>query len=74
MAISNKENVREYVQCIHCKKAKALMQWFKNPIIAVCSETEERQVAETNRLCKLYVRAREEEQPALQHFDSYDNT
>ena len=74
MANSNKENVREYVQCIHCKKAKALMQWFNNPIIAVCSETEERQVAETNRLCKLYVRAREEEQPALQHFDSYDNT
>ena len=74
MAISNKELVRDYVQCIHCKKATALMQWFKNPIIAVCGETDERQVAETNRLCKLYVRANEDEMPTLQHFDSYDNS
>ncbi len=74
MAISNKELVRDYVQCIHCKKATALMQWFKNPIIAVCGETNERQVAETNRLCKLYVRANEDEMPTLQHFDSYDNS
>jgi len=50
------------------------MQWFENPIIAVCGETRERQVAQTNRLCKSFVRASDDEMPALQHFDSYDNS
>ena len=71
---SSKENQRHYVQCIHCKKTASLMQWFENPIIAVCGETRERQVAQTNRLCKSFVRASDDEMPALQHFDSYDNS
>ena len=71
MAFSDKETIREYVQCLHCKKATALMQWFKNPVIAWCSETGERQVAATERVCKFYVKAEEDDQPPIQHFDSY---
>lgn len=74
MAATNKNNLRQYVQCASCKKAKARLQWFKNPLIVVCGENDERQVGMTNRLCKSYVFAEESELPPLQHFDSYDNS
>ena len=49
------------------------MQWFENPLIAVCGENQERQVAETKRDCKQFVPITgEDDLPPLQHFDSYD--
>ena len=74
MAASSKNDNRQYVQCINCKRAKAFMQWFKNPVIAVCGEDGERQVAATKRMCKFFVQGEERDLPAIQHFDSYDNS
>lgn len=64
-----------FVQCIHCKKVAALMQWYENPLIAVCKDTHERQVAETNRDCKLFVpNSGKDDLPPVQHFDNYDQS
>ena len=73
MATSNKNEDRLYVQCLQCKNASAFLQWFSNPIIAVCGERGDRQVAATKRICKLFIRAKNEELPPVQHFDHYDD-
>lgn len=66
MAIKNIE--RDFVQCIRCKHGK-YMQWFENPVVALCDINNERQVAEAKRQCKWYEASAEE--PVIEHFDSY---
>lgn len=61
---------REFVRCIDCKKA-TFMQWFENPVIALCSDQNERLVAASRRLCRGYVPS-ENPNPDVQHFDHYD--
>ena len=43
------------VQCLSCRLAR-LMQREKNPVIAVCTLTREREVAKVRRQCAGYVR------------------
>jgi hypothetical protein len=57
------------VQCRKCKHA-TLMQWFKNPIIAQCAIHGDRQVAESNRICKEFVESFNE--APITHYDSYE--
>lgn len=64
-----KQNQSSSVQCIDCQWAK-LMQWFENPVIALCERRDERQVAATRRFCKDFIKRTT--QPTIQHFDSYD--
>ncbi len=69
-----KKDERAYVKCSTCKKVKAFYQWFENPVIAVCgAHNNERQVAETLRICKTYVEADQSQLPPLKHFDHYWN-
>ena len=51
--VSNKK--QPSVQCLTCRLAR-LMQREKNPIIAVCTLTHEREVARVQRQCSGYVR------------------
>lgn len=56
------------VQCLYCKHG-SYKQWYKNPIICICDELEEKFVAESKRVCKHY-----EERPTppeIEHFDHY---
>ena len=46
------------------------MQWFENPVIAICDVTKQRQVAQAKRLCQSYAESGVE--PDIQHFDSYN--
>jgi hypothetical protein len=71
MASNNKRGVEEFVQCIHCQKASAYYQWFENPVIAQCGLNDERQVAQTKRICKTFVERHDE--PVIQHFDHYED-
>lgn len=73
MAASNKREDNAFVKCINCKQASAFYQWFENPIIAKCSILNERQVAETKRVCKLFI-PMDLDAPEVQHFDSYNET
>lgn len=68
MPVKDKNNIG-FVQCINCRKAD-LMQWFNNPVVAHCNETDERQVAEANRICKEYQQSLEKKE--IRHFNSYD--
>ncbi|MBQ6434268.1 MAG: hypothetical protein IJJ94_10060 [Bacteroidaceae bacterium] len=67
MAIKNSDNA--FVKCIECKHA-TFMQWFENPVIAICDVTKQRQVAQAKRLCQSYAESGVE--PDIQHFDSYN--
>lgn len=58
----------ELVRCINCKNAK-LMRWFKNPIIAECTTTGEREVAEQKRFCDRY--QEDKSQKEVKQFNSY---
>lgn len=69
MASKNLES--QFVKCIDCKHAR-FMQWFQNPVIAVCLTHNERQVAEAKRLCHTFAPSNKE--PDIQHFDSYDQS
>lgn len=60
----------ELVQCTKCKHA-TLMQWFNNPIIAQCSVFNDRQVAESRRVCKEF--SLDYNQKDIKHFDCYEN-
>ncbi len=73
MASNNKNSLDNFVRCIDCKNATAYYQWQKNPIVAQCSILKERQVAETNRLCKLFS-ASFGESRNIQHFNSYEES
>lgn len=57
------------VQCLNCKHA-TLMQWFKNPIIAQCAAHNDRQVAESKRICKEF--AARTDEATVTHYDSYE--
>lgn len=70
MAINNKRGAEKFVQCLTCKNATAYYQWFENPVIAQCGATDERQVAQTKRICKSYIERFGE--PEIQHFDHYE--
>lgn len=60
------------VSCRNCAYA-TFMQWFKNPVIANCAALGERQVADSQRRCKLFV-YRDNSDREIQHFDHYDIT
>jgi hypothetical protein len=45
------------------------MQWFENPVVALCDINNDRQVAEAKRQCKWFEASAEE--PVIEHFDSY---
>lgn len=47
------------------------MQWYDNPVIALCHEQDERFVAASRRLCKGFVPSGNSH-PDIQHFDHYD--
>jgi hypothetical protein len=47
------------------------MQWFTNPVVAFCSEMGERQVAATQRKCKLF-QPSGIKNPPIEHFDHYE--
>ena len=67
---SKNTSEREFVRCLECRYA-TFMQWFENPIVAQCSQLEERMVAQSNRICKLYSPSGNQH-PEVKHFDSYD--
>lgn len=64
---------REFVHCVNCSHA-TFMQWFDNPIIAVCDIFHERMVGEANRICRHFNSSgiTDVNQIVIQHFDSYD--
>ena len=68
MAEAKKE--RDLVCCLDCANA-TFMQWMQNPIVAHCTSSDERQVAESRRLCKNF-KARNTE-PQITHYDHYDD-
>lgn len=45
------------------------MRWFKNPIIAECTTTREREVAEQKRLCDMF--QEDKSQKEVKQFNSY---
>ena len=71
MASNNKTGVTEFVQCLHCKHATAYYQWYENPVIAQCEIHDDRQVAQTKRVCKTYVERFGE--PEIHHFDHHED-
>jgi hypothetical protein len=66
---SNTEKEKVLVHCLECAHG-VFMQWFDNPVVAYCRETEERQVAMSPRLCPNYRRSLAAE-PEIHHFDCY---
>lgn len=66
MADSKKD--KDFTRCINCANA-TFMQWMKNPVIAYCRITDERQVAEAKRLCKEFKLSNKE--PQVTHYKSY---
>lgn len=65
---TNKENK---IRCIDCAHA-TYMQWFENPIIAMCNMRNERMVAESEHICGMYQDAGPRK-PEIQHFDCYSD-
>ncbi|MBP3830156.1 MAG: hypothetical protein IJK15_06055 [Bacteroidaceae bacterium] len=49
------------------------MQWFENPVIAYCSQTDQRQVAASRRICKMFAESGIEN-PEIKHFDHYEKS
>ncbi len=68
--MASKTPSNKFVQCISCKHAE-YMQWYENPIIANCGLLRERQVAEANRICRLY--AKRTTDIKISHFDHYNH-
>lgn len=60
--------------CVECRHA-TFMQWFENPIIAVCEILHERMVGEARRSCKFFEPSGITDigQLNIQHFDHYDS-
>ena len=67
---SKNNSERDFVRCIDCRKA-TFMQWFENPVIALCKDQNERLVAASRRLCRGFVPSGNAN-PEIQHFDHYD--
>ncbi len=68
--MKTKEGDKEFVTCMQCQHA-TLMQWFENPIVAQCAKKGDRQVAQSNRICKEFRQSTAEAN--IQHFDHYED-
>lgn len=60
---------KKLIKCIDCKNA-ILMRWFKNPIIAECKTTGERQVAEAKHFCDMH--QKDHSVKEVKQFNSYE--
>lgn len=58
-----------FVHCLECTHG-VFMQWFDNPVVAYCRETNERQVAAASRICPNFRRSHVAA-PDIHHFDCY---
>ncbi len=58
------------VTCITCNKS-VLLQWNKNPIIAHCKLSQEREVAACPRMCEHYELSKALPKP-IKHMKSYN--
>ena len=54
---------------MNCKNA-TFMQWYENPVVAYCSVVRERLVANSKRVCKMFV-ASGVANPEIEHHDDY---
>ena len=61
---------REFVRCLECRHA-TFMQWYENPIVAQCEQLNERMVAQSKRVCKLFSPSGNKD-PHVTHYDNYD--
>ena len=72
LPMNDKNKEQGFVQCIRCQHA-TFMQWFENPVIAYCSQTDQRQVAASRRICKMFAESGIEN-PEIKHFDHYEKS
>lgn len=64
-----KNQDHNFVRCLNCKHA-TFMQWYENPVVAYCSVAKERLVANSKRVCKMFVESGVTH-PQIEHHDDY---
>lgn len=53
-----KKEIKSNVKCMDCSQA-VLLQWDRNPVIAVCNKSKCREVANSLRDCQYFSKAKE---------------